>query len=140
MSLKARLREDRLLLAPGVYDGLTALIAEQAGAEAVYLSGASVAYARYGRPDIGLVGMTEVADVIASQSVDAPVGTIRTDGHDVLLRVTEQRRSPDELERIVFYEGTFYRYSSFDGTVMSVEESASLSRLVNLPGASTYGV
>ncbi|MEM1447562.1 MAG: pilus assembly PilX N-terminal domain-containing protein [Planctomycetota bacterium] len=46
----------------------------------------------------------------------------------------------DELERIVFYEGTFYRYSSFDGTVMSVEESASLSRLVNLPGASTYGV
>ncbi len=43
-SLKQRLRDRRILLAPGVYDGLSGLIAEQAGAEAVYLSGASIAY------------------------------------------------------------------------------------------------
>src|SRR5690606_22583120 len=55
----------RILLAPGVYDALSALIAEQAGAEAVYLSGASIAYTRLGRPDIGLVSMTEVADTLA---------------------------------------------------------------------------
>ena len=47
-------------------DGLSALIAQQAGAEAVYLSGASIAYTRFGRSDIGLVAMTEVADVLAS--------------------------------------------------------------------------
>jgi 2-methylisocitrate lyase-like PEP mutase family enzyme len=64
-SLKQRLREQRILLAPGVYDALSALIAEQAGAEAVYLSGASIAYTRLGRPDIGLVSMTEVADTLA---------------------------------------------------------------------------
>jgi 2-methylisocitrate lyase-like PEP mutase family enzyme len=66
MGLKERLGEERILLAPGVYDALSGLIAEQAGAEAVYLSGASIAYTRLGRPDIGLVSMTEVADTIAA--------------------------------------------------------------------------
>ncbi|ADZ72250.1 isocitrate lyase/PEP mutase family protein [Polymorphum gilvum] len=66
MRLKQRLGEDRILLAPGVYDSLTGLIAEQAGAEAVYLSGASIAYTRFGRPDIGLVAMSEVADTVAA--------------------------------------------------------------------------
>lgn len=65
MNLRERL-EKKMLLAPGVYDALTALIAEQAGAEAVYLSGASIAYSRLGRPDIGLVSATEVADTIAA--------------------------------------------------------------------------
>jgi 2-methylisocitrate lyase-like PEP mutase family enzyme len=64
--LKQRLAERDILLAPGVYDALTALIAEQAGAEAVYLSGASIAYTRFGRPDIGLVSMSEVADTLAA--------------------------------------------------------------------------
>lgn len=65
-SLRSRLGQDRILLAPGVYDALTGLVAEQAGAEAVYLSGASIAYSRFGRPDIGLVSMSEVADTIAA--------------------------------------------------------------------------
>ncbi|MEO3388644.1 isocitrate lyase/phosphoenolpyruvate mutase family protein [Mesorhizobium sp. CAU 1741] len=64
-TLKQRLAEDRILVAPGVYDALSALIAEQAGAEAVYLSGASIAYTRFGRSDIGLVSMSEVADTVA---------------------------------------------------------------------------
>ena len=54
MTLKARLAGEDIVLAPGIYDGLTALIAEQAGFEALYLSGAAVAYTRLGRPDIGL--------------------------------------------------------------------------------------
>ena len=64
-----------ILLAPGVFDALTALIAEQAGARAVYLSGASIAYTRFGRPDIGLVSMNEVADTIATirDRVDLPM-------------------------------------------------------------------
>lgn len=66
MTLKKRLADRRILLAPGVYDALSGLIAEQAGAEAVYLSGASIAYTRFGRPDIGLVSMSEVADTVAA--------------------------------------------------------------------------
>lgn len=65
MSLKARLACAPILLAPGVYDGLTATIAEAAGFEALYLSGAAVAYTRLGRPDIGLATMSEMADTLA---------------------------------------------------------------------------
>ncbi len=64
--MRERLKRDPLLLAPGVYDALTALLAEQAGFEAVYLSGASIAYTRLGRPDIGLVTASEVADTLES--------------------------------------------------------------------------
>jgi 2-methylisocitrate lyase-like PEP mutase family enzyme len=64
-SLRARLQRAPILLAPGVCDPLTALLATQAGFEAVYLSGAAVAYTRLGRPDIGLTSMTEVVETIA---------------------------------------------------------------------------
>jgi 2-methylisocitrate lyase-like PEP mutase family enzyme len=64
-TLKARLSRKPILLAPGVADPLTALVAAGAGAEALYLSGAAIAYTRLGRPDVGLVSMTEVAETIA---------------------------------------------------------------------------
>lgn len=64
--LKDLLARDRLVLSPGVYDALSALIAERSGAESVYLSGASIAYTRFGRSDLGLVDMTEVAQIITA--------------------------------------------------------------------------
>jgi 2-methylisocitrate lyase-like PEP mutase family enzyme len=64
--LRERLGQEKILVAPGIFDALTGLIAEQAGAEAAYLSGASIAYTRFGRPDIGLVTMSEVADTVAA--------------------------------------------------------------------------
>ena len=75
MSLKARLAQDTILAAPGVYDGLTAALAVQAGFEALYLSGAAVAYTRLGRPDIGLSTSSEMADTMAliRDRVDLPV-------------------------------------------------------------------
>jgi 2-methylisocitrate lyase-like PEP mutase family enzyme len=63
--LRARLAHPPIVLAPGVHDALTALLATNAGAECLYLSGAAIAYTRLGRPDIGLVSMTEVAETIA---------------------------------------------------------------------------
>jgi 2-methylisocitrate lyase-like PEP mutase family enzyme len=63
-TFRQRLAHKPILLAPGVYDALTALVATQAGAEAIYLSGAAMAYTRLGRSDIGLMTMTEVADTI----------------------------------------------------------------------------
>lgn len=55
----------RGIVAPGVYDTFTALIAEQAGFDCLYLSGASIAYTRLGRPDVGLVSVSEVAETLA---------------------------------------------------------------------------
>lgn len=74
-TFRRRLAEPRIVVAPGVYDALSALIAQQCGHEALYLSGASVAYTRLGRPDIGLTMMTEVADTIANirDRVDLPL-------------------------------------------------------------------
>jgi len=65
VSLRERLARPEILLAPGIYDGMTAALAEQAGFEALYLSGAAVAYTRLGRPDIGLSTMTEMAETMA---------------------------------------------------------------------------
>lgn len=62
--LRDRLRAGPIVVAPGVYDGLSALIAGQAGFDVLYLSGASIAYTRFGRSDIGLVSMSEVADTL----------------------------------------------------------------------------
>ncbi|MFY8102972.1 MAG: isocitrate lyase/PEP mutase family protein [Ramlibacter sp.] len=75
MNLKQRLSESRVLLAPGVYDAMSALVAEQSGFEALYLSGASIAYTRLGRSDIGLTTQTEVADTLAriTERVQLPV-------------------------------------------------------------------
>jgi 2-methylisocitrate lyase-like PEP mutase family enzyme len=64
--LARRLATPGLVLAPGVYDALSAALVEQAGFEAAYLSGASIAYTRFARPDIGLVGMSEVAEIIGA--------------------------------------------------------------------------
>jgi 2-methylisocitrate lyase-like PEP mutase family enzyme len=63
-SLATRLREKPIVVAPGVYDGLTAALATEAGFPALYVSGAAIAYTRLGRPDIGLVSMSEVVDTI----------------------------------------------------------------------------
>src|SRR3954467_3025262 len=63
--LKKLLARPQPLLAPGIYDALSALVAEQAGFEALYLSGASIAYTRLGRSDIGLTTASEVAQTLA---------------------------------------------------------------------------
>jgi 2-methylisocitrate lyase-like PEP mutase family enzyme len=63
--LKSRLARAPALLCPGAYDALSALLVQQAGFEAIYMSGASIAYTQLGRPDVGLVSATQVADVVA---------------------------------------------------------------------------
>ena len=75
MNLMSRLQQPNILIAPGVYDALTAALAAEAGFEALYLSGAAVAYTRLGRPDIGLTSVSEVAETMAliRDRVDVPV-------------------------------------------------------------------
>lgn len=75
MTLKHRLQSPQPLLAPGIYDALSALVAQQAGFEALYLSGASIAYTRLGRSDIGLTTASEVAQTLSlvTDRVTCPV-------------------------------------------------------------------
>ncbi|HET9716176.1 MAG TPA: isocitrate lyase/phosphoenolpyruvate mutase family protein [Pseudolabrys sp.] len=64
-TLRSRLEQPQILVAPGVYDPLTALVAEQNGFSTLYVSGAAIAYTRLGRPDIGLVSLSEVVETVA---------------------------------------------------------------------------
>ena len=58
-SFRERIEEERIIVAPGVYDSFTAKLAEHVGFEALYVTGAGVAASLLGAPDIGLVTMTE---------------------------------------------------------------------------------
>jgi 2-methylisocitrate lyase-like PEP mutase family enzyme len=64
--LRALVADPRITLAPGCFDALSAALIERAGFRCGYLSGASIAYTRLGRPDIGLVSMHEVAQIVAA--------------------------------------------------------------------------
>ena len=57
--LRALLAQEGLITAPGVYDGLSAKIAEAAGVAVLYVSGGAIARSM-GYPDIGLVTLTEM--------------------------------------------------------------------------------
>ncbi len=62
--LRDLLKRDEPLVVPGVFDAMSALLVDMAGFDAVYLSGASIAYTQLGRPDVGLVSFDQVADVV----------------------------------------------------------------------------
>jgi 2-methylisocitrate lyase-like PEP mutase family enzyme len=81
-----------------VYDALSALVAEQSGFEALYLSGASIAYTRLGRSDIGLTTQTEVADTLAriTERVRLPV---IVDGDTGFGNALNTQRTVREFER-----------------------------------------
>src|SRR5499427_9666541 len=66
MKLRWRLMRKPIVVAPGVYDAFTALVAEQSGFKTLYVSGAAISYTRLGRPDIGLVSMSEVVEIVGA--------------------------------------------------------------------------
>lgn len=128
MNLKARLTEKSPLLAPGVYDALSALVASQAGFEALYLSGASIAYTKLGRSDVGLTTFSEVEQTLAriTERVPTPVIVDADTGFGNALNV---QRTVRGLERagaamIQIEDQTFpKRCGHLDGkTVVSAQE------------------
>ena len=97
--LQRLLNGDRLIVAPGAYDALSARLIEQAGFPAIYITGAGVASSRLGVPDIGLATMTEVLDtaknVVAATSI--PVICDADTGYGNALNLM---RTAKEFERI----------------------------------------
>jgi len=68
------IEQNGIVTAPGVFDGLSAILTEQAGFNAVYASGGAIARST-GVPDIGLLTLTEVAERLKQivDSVGIPV-------------------------------------------------------------------
>ena len=101
MRTTTRLREllfgERMLLAPFTYDGFTARIAQEAGFDAVYMSGFATSMSR-GLPDVGLLTQTEMVQNSASIAsvVDVPVVADADTGYGNAINV---HRTIREYER-----------------------------------------
>jgi 2-methylisocitrate lyase-like PEP mutase family enzyme len=82
-ALNRAVAEKRLLVIPGGYDALSALLIERTGFDCMFVGGFPVAGARYGVPDIGLAGFSDIAaavrDIIAAS--DVPVLVDIDDGY-----------------------------------------------------------
>jgi 2-methylisocitrate lyase-like PEP mutase family enzyme len=95
--LRALLRGEAMVIAPGAYDGLTAKLVAQAGFPAVYMTGAGTSVS-HGYPDFGLLTMSEMVENAARivQSVDVPVIADADTGYGNELNVF---RTVQEYER-----------------------------------------
>ncbi|HEX4289904.1 MAG TPA: isocitrate lyase/PEP mutase family protein [Trebonia sp.] len=60
--LRRLIEEGEMVVAPGIFDGISAHLVRRMGFLAGYLTGAGVAAAGFGLPDIGLVGLSEMVD------------------------------------------------------------------------------
>ena len=91
--LRALLRDNRLIVAPGAYDCIGARMIEQAGFALVYMTGAGTA-ASLGYPDYGLVTMSEMAENAGriAASVGVPVIADADTGYGNELNVTRTVR------------------------------------------------
>lgn len=102
MSSAARLRslisQDRLIVAPGAPNALTAVLIEEAGFPVVYVSGAGVSNTQLGVADVGLVSLRELVDQVryVTAAVEVPVVADADTGFGNALNVA---RTVQELER-----------------------------------------
>ncbi|MFW0784847.1 isocitrate lyase/PEP mutase family protein [Gordonia sp. CPCC 206044] len=96
--LRAAIGGDRPVVVPGACDALSARIAESVGFEAVYMSGFGVAASLLGRPDVGLVTASEMADTARrmAAAIDVPLIADADTGYGNAINVI---RTVQEYER-----------------------------------------
>lgn len=126
--LGSLLSRPEIVVTPGVYNALGALLVAEAGFETAYLSGASIAYARFGKPDIGLLSLDDVAATLAaiSERVDLPIIVDADTGYGNALNVmqTVKRLERGGAAAIQLEDQTFpKRCGHLDGkTVIAARE------------------
>jgi 2-methylisocitrate lyase-like PEP mutase family enzyme len=97
--LRDLLAKRELIVAPGVFDGISAQLARRTGHVAAYMTGAGVAASGFGLPDIGLVTateMTERARMIVSALGDVPLIADADTGYGGPLNVVRTMRGYDD--------------------------------------------
>ena len=96
--LKQLLADQKLLMAPGAYDVLSAKVIEMAGFDAVYMTGYGTSASMLGQPDVGLLTMNEMVEHARNiaQAVDIPVLADGDTGYGNPLNI---RRTVSEYER-----------------------------------------
>jgi 2-methylisocitrate lyase-like PEP mutase family enzyme len=120
-SLLELIERDEVLMAPGIYDGLSARIAASLGFDAFYLSGFSVAGTAFGVPDIGLVTGTEVESAIG-RIVD------QLSGRPLIVDADNGYGGPANVER------TVRRFERFGVACIQLEDQVSPKRCGHMDG------
>ena len=104
-ALKRAVAERRLLVVPGAYDALSALLIERAGFDTMFIGGFPVAGARYGVPDIGLKGFADIAgavrDIIAA--CDLPILVDADDGYGDVKNAVHTVQSYERMGASAFF-------------------------------------
>ncbi len=131
--LRALLGAEGVIVAPGVFDGLSAHLARRAGFEVIYASGGAIARS-IGLPDLGLVGLSEMIDRLGQivAAAEVPVIADADTGYGTALHV---RRTVRAYERVgvaglhIEDQGFPKRCGHLEGkTLISVEEMANKVR------------
>ena len=119
--LRARLGSGALIVAPGIYDAYGARFVEQAGFEAVYMTGNGVSASLLGRPDVGLVDLTLIASHAhrVAACVDIP---LICDADTAYGNAVNVRRTVEEFE-------------AAGVAAIHIEDQLSPKRCGQLPGA-----
>ncbi len=142
VKLRSRLMRKPIVVAPGVYDAFTALVAEQSGFRTLYVSGAAISYTRLGRPDIGLVSMSEVVEIVdmIRDRVDADLIVDADTGYGNALNVGRTMRlferagaSAIQLFERAIERAALYRDAGAD--VLFVEAPKTRAELRRIPPA-----
>jgi len=97
-NLRKLLMEPDILVLPGIYDALTAKIAETVGFKVVVMGGYSIAAAKLAQPDVGYLSMSEMAEAVKviNNAIDLPVMADGDTGYGNALSV---RRTVREYEQ-----------------------------------------
>jgi len=96
--LRKLLARDKILVAPGAHDVLTAKIIEKEGFEAVYMTGYGTSASVLGQPDVGLLTMTEMAQR-ASNIAEAITVPLIADGDTGYGNAVNVARTVREYEK-----------------------------------------
>ena len=94
--LRALLATGELIVAPGVFDGISAHLVRQMGFRAAYLTGAGTAASGFGLPDIGLVTGSEMAEraaMMAESFGDLPLIADADTGYGAPINVVRTVRA-----------------------------------------------
>ena len=96
--LRELLADPEPLVVPGAYDALSARLVEQAGFEAVYLTGFGASASRIGRPDVGLLSATDMVDQVRRlvDAVDRPVVADADTGYGNAINVVHTVRAYEQ--------------------------------------------
>lgn len=119
--LRARLTQGPMIVAPGIYDAYGARFVEQAGFGAVYMTGNGVSASLLGRPDVGLIDLTLIANHAhrVAACVDIPLICDADTGYGNAVNV---RRTVEEFE-------------SAGVAAIHIEDQVAPKRCGHLPGS-----